>query len=188
MNNNGNTPDGLMTKKIAPISQSALVTRSNDQALETAPPSDWFPNFETIKELVVRESIRRLRSDAQRIAQRLDTLEKLVNAKPVTKPDSVLNSFVELNIGPGDSVSGFVRLRAGHGSPEGVLQGSAGRDAYYRTDGTAATFLYLKETGEGTTGWRAVGAAVADATGAGDVVAQLNAWLARARSHGLIAP
>ena len=34
----------------------------------------------------------------------------------------------------------------------------------------------------------AQGAAVADATGAGDVVAQLNAWLARARAHGLIAP
>lgn len=33
----------------------------------------------------------------------------------------------------------------------------------------------------------AQGAAVADATGAGDVVAQLNAWLARARAHGLIA-
>jgi hypothetical protein len=32
------------------------------------------------------------------------------------------------------------------------------------------------------------GAAVADATGAGDVVAQLNALLARLRTHGLIAP
>jgi hypothetical protein len=32
----------------------------------------------------------------------------------------------------------------------------------------------------------AQGAAVADATGVGDVVAQLNAWLARARAHGLI--
>jgi hypothetical protein len=32
------------------------------------------------------------------------------------------------------------------------------------------------------------GAAVADATGAGDVVAQLNALLARLRAHGLIAP
>lgn len=34
----------------------------------------------------------------------------------------------------------------------------------------------------------AQGAAVADATGAGDVVAQLNALLARLRVHGLIAP
>lgn len=34
----------------------------------------------------------------------------------------------------------------------------------------------------------AQGAAVADATGAGDVVAQLNALLARMRAHGLIAP
>jgi len=34
----------------------------------------------------------------------------------------------------------------------------------------------------------AQGAAVADATGAGDVVAQLNALLARMRTHGLIAP
>lgn len=33
----------------------------------------------------------------------------------------------------------------------------------------------------------AQGAAVADATGAGDVVAQLNALLARLRAHGLIA-
>ena len=33
----------------------------------------------------------------------------------------------------------------------------------------------------------AQGAAVADATGAGDVVAQLNTLLARLRTHGLIA-
>lgn len=32
------------------------------------------------------------------------------------------------------------------------------------------------------------GAAVADATGAGDIIAQFNALLARCRAHGLIAP
>jgi hypothetical protein len=39
----------------------------------------------------------------------------------------------------------------------------------------------------GTTVVGAQGAAVADATGAGDIVAQFNTWLARARAHGLIA-
>ena len=58
--------------------------------------------------------------------------------------------------------------------------------------GTAGNYINIANaTGElrvnGTKVLGAQGAAVADATGAGDVVAQLNALLARCRAHGLIA-
>jgi hypothetical protein len=58
--------------------------------------------------------------------------------------------------------------------------------------GTAGDYVNIaNSTGElrvnGTKVITAQGAAVADATGAGDVVAQLNALLARCRAHGLIA-
>ena len=58
--------------------------------------------------------------------------------------------------------------------------------------GTAGNYINIANgTGElrvnGTKVVTARGAAVADATGAGDVVAQLNALLARCRAHGLIA-
>jgi len=58
--------------------------------------------------------------------------------------------------------------------------------------GTAGNYINIaNSTGElrvnGTKVVTAQGAAVADATGAGDVVAQLNALLARCRAHGLIA-
>lgn len=72
-----------------------------------------------------------------------------------------------------------------------------------RTDGSANNLLVDEVTGDTTARGAlkgtslkvgvnqvvgARGAAVADATGAGDIVAQFNAWLARARAHGLIAP
>lgn len=46
-------------------------------------------------------------------------------------------------------------LRAGAGSPEGVVAGNVG-DEYHRTDGYAGFTLYIKETGTGTTGWRSL--------------------------------
>ena len=38
------------------------------------------------------------------------------------------------------------------GSPEGVIAGVQG-DRYFRTDGAAGTFLYVKTTNTGNTGW-----------------------------------
>lgn len=45
--------------------------------------------------------------------------------------------------------------RRGDGSPEGVVVAPVGT-AYLRTDGGAGTTLYVKESGTGNTGWRAV--------------------------------
>lgn len=149
---NGKIPEGLMTKVVVP-KQADLVTRQNPALTET-PPSDYFPNFQVIADQIVRDCIRRLRADSQRINERIDAMEKLLTARPVNPRDpAVLNSFIELNIGPGDAVSGFIRHRAGKGSPESVITGSAGRDVWWRTDGAASTCLYYKESGEGNTGW-----------------------------------
>lgn len=43
----------------------------------------------------------------------------------------------------------------GNGSPEGVVTANVGR-LYTRKDGGAGTVLYVKESGTGNTGWRAV--------------------------------
>jgi hypothetical protein len=47
------------------------------------------------------------------------------------------------------------RLKAGTGSPENVVAATVG-SIYLRTDGGASTTLYVKESGTGNTGWRAV--------------------------------
>ena len=48
-----------------------------------------------------------------------------------------------------------VATHAGSGSPEGVVTANVG-STYRRTDGAASTTLYVKESGTGNTGWRAV--------------------------------
>jgi len=45
--------------------------------------------------------------------------------------------------------------RRGSGTPEGVVPASPG-SVFYRTDGGASSSFYVKETGTGNTGWRAV--------------------------------
>lgn len=40
----------------------------------------------------------------------------------------------------------------GDGSPEGAVEGTLG-DRYYRRDGTAGTYLYVKTSATGNTGW-----------------------------------
>lgn len=53
------------------------------------------------------------------------------------------------------SVSGTAaRIASGKGSPEGVVPGAPG-SIYLRTDGSAASTLYVKERGTDVTGWRA---------------------------------
>lgn len=51
------------------------------------------------------------------------------------------------------SMDGVV-LMSGLGSPEGVMSAPVG-SLYTRTDGTAGATLYVKESGDGLTGWAA---------------------------------
>lgn len=52
----------------------------------------------------------------------------------------------------GTALSSCNRIRQGAGSPESSVSGLVG-DLYLRTNGTAGTTLYTKESGTGTTGW-----------------------------------
>lgn len=54
-------------------------------------------------------------------------------------------------------VATFSNYKRGAGSPEGSVTGSIG-DEYQRTDGSTGTTKYVKESGSGTTGWKAVSA------------------------------
>lgn len=46
------------------------------------------------------------------------------------------------------------KIKFGEGSPEGVVTANQGC-LYLRTDGAAATTLYVKTSGTGNTGWTA---------------------------------
>jgi len=46
-------------------------------------------------------------------------------------------------------------LYSGKGSPQGIVKAPIG-SLYLRTDGGASTTLYVKESGTGNIGWRAV--------------------------------
>ncbi|MGK9199001.1 hypothetical protein [Sinorhizobium meliloti] len=59
-----------------------------------------------------------------------------------------LHGFFQ-NVRPG---SGAAIWTSGSGSPEGVVSAAVG-SMYTRTDGGAATTLYVKESGSGNTGW-----------------------------------
>lgn len=50
-----------------------------------------------------------------------------------------------------------LQIRSGAGTPEGTLAAPVGA-IYRRTDGGVGTTLYIKESGTGNTGWRAVAA------------------------------
>jgi hypothetical protein len=43
-------------------------------------------------------------------------------------------------------------IRAGSGTPEGVVAAAVG-SIYFRTNGTTGTSFYVKEAGTGNTGW-----------------------------------
>jgi hypothetical protein len=55
------------------------------------------------------------------------------------------------------TLGGVCPIATGSGSPEGVVTAVV-CSLYQRTDGGAATSLYVKESGSGNTGWTAVGA------------------------------
>lgn len=59
-------------------------------------------------------------------------------------------------------------ITSGAGTPEAAITAPVG-STYHRTDGAAATTLYVKETGAGNTGWVAVGTSAATTTSSGIV-------------------
>lgn len=130
-----------------------VTIKRNADNLAESPVSDWLPNLKgkDLPEVVV-ESFRRLHAGLQALQQKVGANKPL----PVTDaaPQPVLNTFTELNVGsPATAGAGAVRTRVGQGSPEGLIEGSAFKDVWLRTNGTAGSFYYLKESGEGKTGW-----------------------------------
>lgn len=141
-----------------------IVTRNNRDALADTPTSDWFPNLESKLDALGQENkaqvllaFRRLREDTQRNDERLAALEKQWGAATSTAAPAaggVLTTFTELNVGSPASPAGSVRIRVGLGSPETVVQGSAWRDAWLRSDGKSGEWFYLKESGaDDKIGW-----------------------------------
>lgn len=57
-------------------------------------------------------------------------------------------------INPGPDGTSSIRWLAGAGSPEGAITAAVG-SLYTRTDGGAGTTLYVKQSGNGATGWAA---------------------------------
>ena len=120
------------------------------------PVSDWQVNLKDkdIQPAVI-DAIRRQHEVTQQLQSQVRELKA---TQPVPAPDpgqSVLATFVELNIGsPGTGGSGAVRFRVGRGSPEGVLEGSAQREIYFQLDSAAGSFCWTKNTGEGKVGWK----------------------------------
>jgi hypothetical protein len=67
--------------------------------------------------------------------------------------DSAYASFnAQIITGVGYLISGSTLWRTGTGSPEGVYTAPVG-SIFSRTDGSAGTSFYVKESGTGNTGW-----------------------------------
>lgn len=130
--------------------------RSNAENLSGAPASDWLPSLKG-KDLdpVVIDAFRRLHEVTQQIGAQVTQTQDAIKQMqaPAAPPVPVLTTFVEFTLG--SPQTGAIRFRAGRGTPEGVLEGSAQKDVYYRIDGAAGTFAYVKTSGEGKTGWTA---------------------------------
>lgn len=54
----------------------------------------------------------------------------------------------------GIAIGSGIRILSGSGTPEGSVTAAIG-SIYLRTNGGAATTLYVKESGTGNTGWAA---------------------------------
>jgi hypothetical protein len=79
------------------------------------------------------------------------TLDDMKTPEGVKKINEMLR-LIFLNL-PGDGIK--VQDFTGYGSPENVVTAGIG-STYRRIDGGASTSLYVKESGTGNTGWRAV--------------------------------
>jgi|ERR1700738_240580 len=139
-----------------------LITRSNRDVLADTTTSDWLPNLKgraDVPEVIV-ETFRRVMLDLQATQAKLgdhaasiQSLDATVNNPPA---QSVLTTFTELSVGSPGTPDGAVRIRVGRGTPEAIVEGSAFRDIWLRTDAVGiTTCLYIKTSGEGKTGWTA---------------------------------
>lgn len=79
------------------------------------------------------------------------TVETLKTPEGVNKLNQMLRTLYDNIPGDTDTIRDFI----GYGSPEAVITASIG-STYRRIDGGASTTLYIKESGTGNTGWRAV--------------------------------
>lgn len=135
----------------------AIRHQRNADLRTDAPPADWFPNLmgrEDIPDDIVK-AFTILREDVQRLYPQIQAAKadarEAINAQAA--PQSVLTTFTEITIGSPTDPAGAVRIRAGRDTPEGVIEGSAWRDVWLRTNAAGITsFLYIKTT-EGKTGW-----------------------------------
>ena len=75
------------------------------------------------------------------------------------QPFDTFHEMTRILLGDGDC-----EFSTGAGSPEGVVTGDV-CDLFVRTDGGAATTLYIKESGSGNTGWTPTGGAAVTGTG-----------------------
>lgn len=88
-----------------------------------------------------------------------DPINRKLSSKPVEK--DYLLEFVNKELVPVVERLrlGFASLlgliKSGEGSPEGVVTASPSA-IYQRSDGAPGTFVYVKQTGTGSTGWVAV--------------------------------
>lgn len=88
---------------------------------------------------------------------------------------SAVTTSLDYKLKVANSWSGVIsagNVKRGTGSPEGAATGNVG-DVYMRTDGSTGTAFYVKETGTGNTGWRALSDDITKATGTtkGDLLA-----------------
>ena len=137
------------------------IRRNSDRLAEIQPASDWLPNLKNkgLPDVVV-DSFRRTHEALQRTQEQLETANKQIATLQRTMTNdqnsqAVLTSFIEMSLGS-PSEGGAVRFRVGRGSPEGVIEGSAFKDVWYRLDAAGiTTFMFVKTSGEGKTGWTA---------------------------------
>ena len=96
----------------------------------------------------------------------MDSLSNLVYYTPSDAGNTVGSTITwaeKFRITKAGVVSGSVastnNFRWGTGTPEGAVSASVG-SVFFRTDGASGTTLYVKESGTGNTGWRAMPGAV----------------------------
>lgn len=119
--------------------------------------------------MTVRNVIDRIDSspEVNRLRQQVQKLTELVRQviAPLMAPDPPLSSGIQDGVTVGHvrdheeihrllqyGVLGAVRIQQGTGSPEGVLTADPGA-VYLNLSGGAGTTLYVKETGNASTGW-----------------------------------
>jgi len=85
----------------------------------------------------------------QRAKEQIETLAQ-GNGELAAFLEDVLDAVRPLQLLGND-----IEILAGEATPEGAITANVG-SLFLRTDGGASTTLYIKETGTGNTGWRAV--------------------------------